>query len=70
MNPVRIWDCRRKEYLQFRRIGGDFEIAVFDSSGNLKTQYWFEMKKPANETYRKLENLVREFYKLLERQEE
>jgi len=67
---VEIWDCRRKEKLVTRRISGDFEIAILDENGNVKTKYWFQMKKPYDKTASMLEDLFKVIKSYLERQEE
>jgi hypothetical protein len=67
---IEIWDCRRKERLVLQRIGGDFEIAVLDEKGILKTKYWFEMKEPQKKNYQKIEDLFKQIQSLCQRQDE
>jgi hypothetical protein len=65
----KIWDCRRKEQLFINRVGGDFEIKVLDLNGKIIFQSWFQLKKPVDKSYAKIEKLFEEFKELLERQE-
>jgi hypothetical protein len=69
MERMIIWDCRHKEFFEIKRVGGDLEISAFNEKGK-ETAYWFAMKKPANQTFKKIEKHFEEIQKLLERQEE
>jgi len=58
---VEIYDCRQREKIVTKRVGGDFELAVYDDKGNLITKYWLEMKRPYKKTFEELEKLMEEF---------
>lgn len=66
---VEIWDCRRKERILTQRIGGDYEIAILDEKGVLKTRYWFEMKEPYGKSFKQIEKLMEEVKCQMKRQE-
>lgn len=68
-SKIEIFDCRRKEKLVTRRVGGDFEISVVED-GKVKTSYWFQLKKPAPKFAKKIEGLMKEIQSCLERQNE
>ena len=63
-----IWDCRRKEKLITKRVGGDFEIRLVDCNGQINI-CWFEMKPPYKTHFKKLEALMEDFKCQMKRQE-
>ena len=67
---TKIFDCRRKEILITRRVGGDFELSFVDSQTGAKMYVaWFEMKKPWMKSCRELEALFDKMKIHLEDQE-
>lgn len=67
---MKIWDCRRKEYITIAKRSGDLEIKVTTKDGQVIYAGWYQMKQPWMKTYRELEQLFREIQKRLERQDE
>jgi len=65
---TKINDCRKKEVLSTKRVGGDFEIRVTSIDG-MEDAFWLEMKKPYKETAKKLEHKFEEIKAMLEGQE-
>jgi hypothetical protein len=65
-----IWDCRKKDIMAIKRVGGDVEIAFFTIGSETSIfKEWFEMKKPYKKNYEKIVKLFNELQTLLERQE-
>jgi hypothetical protein len=67
---VEIFDCRRKEKLSTRRVGGDFEVRITNLENGRIDAYWFQLKKPAKSSAERVEILFASIKKELERQEE
>lgn len=66
---VEINDCRRKEKLITKRVGGDYEIAILDEKGVLQNKYWFMLKDPYVKHFNKIEELMEEIKCQLKRNE-
>lgn len=67
---VEVWDCRRKEKMVTRKVGGDYELKFIDPATGLdKYVIWFQLKHSDIQSIRKVEGTLEAFKKLLERQE-
>ncbi|MEM2271927.1 MAG: hypothetical protein QXP56_04585 [Archaeoglobaceae archaeon] len=67
---MKIWDCRKKEYLTIEKRSGDLEIKVVSTDGHIVYVGWYQMKQPWMKTYREIQQLFKEIQKRLERQDE
>lgn len=68
---VKIFDCRKREILETKRVGGDYELRFIDAQTNQTLHVsWFQLKKPSNKSSREVELLFDSIKKHLERQED
>jgi len=65
---VDIWDCRHKEKLVTKRVGGDYEMRFIDPvTGGTLFVCWFQMKDGLH--YKKIDMLMEEIKCQMKRQE-
>lgn len=64
-----VYDCRKKEKMLIKRKGGDLAIIFIDLKKGKVFETWFEIKKPAKETYEKIKAHFEAIKNLLERQD-
>ena len=67
---MKIVDCRKKEYIEIARRGGDFEIQVKDLEGRVLYKGWYEMKRPYKEHFLELVDLFGKIQHKFKNQEE
>ena len=67
---VKIWDCRRKEFLTLEKKGGDIEIRIETDDGKVLYKGWFQLKEPWMRSYHKIVEYFEEIQKRMERQDE
>lgn len=54
-----ILDCRHKEKLVLKRIGGDAALEVHDLEGHVKFMIWFQLKRPYKKRFTNLVDIFR-----------
>jgi hypothetical protein len=55
---VSIIDCRHKERLVLKRIGGDAALEMQDLEGNVKSMMWFQLKHPYKKCFSALVDVL------------
>ena len=48
---MEILDCRHKEKLVLKRIGGDAALEIHDLEGHVESMIWFRLKRPHKKHY-------------------
>ena len=67
---VKIYDCRKKEVLMVRRVGGDIEVKVLDiSTDRIVYDGWYEVKNHSKRNAEKILSLFEAMKNLMEKQE-
>jgi len=49
-----IYDCRGKEKVLVKRLGGDLVIKIVDENGKTVFESWFMLKKPSKANYARI----------------
>jgi hypothetical protein len=60
-----IYDCRGKERVLIKQVGGDLAIKVVDENDKTVFESWFMLKKPSKTNYIKILELLKKVSKLL-----